>query len=236
MRYIFEFIVLFLDNITQKKNFSFIKKNVSPNFENFFDIGFHKGETSALANKFFKIKKIFAFEPNGQILKKVNKKKFSNVVLVNKGVGKENCVKEFNQNNFSPINSFKDFNPNAQHTKFKNKILSLIYFNPSSPPNKKISITTLEKYCNEKKIEKIDFLKIDTQGYELEVLKGLKKKISIVNLILFEHHFDKSIRKNYKFGDINNFLIKKGFKKIFKNKMIFRKIFEYIYINQKNNF
>ena len=28
-------IVLFLDNITQKKNFSFIKKNVSPNFDNF---------------------------------------------------------------------------------------------------------------------------------------------------------------------------------------------------------
>ena len=62
---------------------------------------------------------------------------------------------------------------------------------PISPPNKKISITTLEKYCNEKKIEKIDFLKIDTEGYELEVLKGLKKKISSVNLILFEHHFDK---------------------------------------------
>ena len=89
MRYIFEFIVLFLDNITQKKNFSFIKKNVSPNFDNFFDIGFHKGETSALANKFFKIKKIFAFEPNGQILKKINKKKFKNVVLVNKGVEKK---------------------------------------------------------------------------------------------------------------------------------------------------
>ena len=70
MRYIFEFIILFLDNITQKKNFNFIKKNVSPNFDNFFDIGFHKGETSSLANKFFKIKKIFAFEPNEQILKK----------------------------------------------------------------------------------------------------------------------------------------------------------------------
>ena len=99
-----------------------------------------------------------------------------------------------------------------------------------------IKIVKLKNYLSDNSMKNIDFLKIDTEGYELEVLKGLKKKISSVNLILFEHHFDKSIQKNYKFGDINKLLVKNGFKKIFKNKMIFRKIFEYIYINQKNNF
>ena len=39
------------------------------------------------------------------------------------------------------------------------------------------------------------------------------------------------IKKNYKFKDINELLIKYGFKKIYKSKMYFRKSFEYIYVN-----
>ena len=48
-------------------------------------------------------------------------------------------------------------------------------------------------------------------------------------MIYFEHHYDDMIIKNYKFSDINNLLIKFGFKKIAKNKMLFRKSFEYLY-------
>ena len=40
------------------------------------------------------------------------------------------------------------------------------------------------------------------------------------------------ILKNYKFRDINNLLIQYGFKKILKNKMLFRKSFEYLYENK----
>ena len=40
------------------------------------------------------------------------------------------------------------------------------------------------------------------------------------------------LKKNYKFQDINEFLVEKGFKKSFKIKMKFRKTFEYIYENK----
>ena len=83
-----------------------------------------------------------------------------------------------------------------------------------------------------KKIDKIDLLKIDTEGYELNILKGLLKNFSKIQLIYFEHHYDDMIIKNYNFSDINNLLIKFGFKKIAKNKMLFRKSFEYLYENQ----
>ena len=46
------------------------------------------------------------------------------------------------------------------------------------------------------------------------------------------HHYDDSLIKNYKFSDINLLLIKNGFKLAFKNKMLFRNIYEYIYINE----
>ena len=75
-------------------------------------------------------------------------------------------------------------------------------------------------------------LKIDTEGYEFNVLKGLSKNIKKIKLIYFEHHYDDMIIKNYKFHDINELLKKNGFIMIKKSKMIFRKSFEYIYENQ----
>ena len=81
-------------------------------------------------------------------------------------------------------------------------------------------------------IKNIDFLKIDTEGYEYEVLLGLNKKILDTKIIMFEHHYDNMINKNYSFRDINKLLVKNKFKMIFKAKMPFRKTFEYIYINE----
>ena len=73
-------------------------------------------------------------------------------------------------------------------------------------------------------------MKIDTEGYELEVLKGLENDIKNVNCVLFEHHYDNMINKGYRFSDINNLLLKNDFKQVLKLKMYFRKTFEYIYI------
>ena len=43
--------------------------------------------------------------------------------------------------------------------------------------NKKIDVSqiTLDYYCKKNKIKKIDILKSDTQGCDLNVLKGAKK-------------------------------------------------------------
>ena len=81
-------------------------------------------------------------------------------------------------------------------------------------------------------IKIIDFLKIDTEGYEYEVLKGAEEILFKIKLILFEHHYDDMIVKNYFFSDIHDFLSKNNFKKIYKSKMPFRKTFEYIYVNK----
>ena len=75
-------------------------------------------------------------------------------------------------------------------------------------------------------------LKIDTEGSEFNVLKGLNKSIKKVKLVHFEHHFDDMIIKNYKLTDIHEYLLNNNFEKIFKIKMKFRKSFEYIYKNK----
>ena len=51
---------------------------------------------------------------------------------------------------------------------------------------------------------------------EIMIIKGLKDNINLVKYIYFEHHFDQMIVKNYTFRDINQLLLKAGFKKVFK--------------------
>lgn len=65
-------------------------------------------------------------------------------------------------------------------------------------------------YINENNITKIDFLKIDTEGYELNVLKGFEDKLSIVKVIQFEYggtYIDAKI----KLMDVINYLKSFGF-------------------------
>ena len=95
-----------------------------------------------------------------------------------------------------------------------------------------VNQVTIDNYMKIKKIGKIDFLKIDTEGYEYEIVKGALKNLKNIKLILFEHHYDDMIKKGYKFSDINSFLKENNFEQIFKKKMPFRKTFEYIYINK----
>jgi len=94
---------------------------------------------------------------------------------------------------------------------------------------KKVSLEKAINIIKKFKIEKIDLLKIDTEGYELNVIKGFEKSIDVVKVVIFEHHFDLMIKKNYNYSDINKYLIKRGFHLKYKFKMPFRKTFEYIY-------
>lgn len=230
---LFEFITLCLDNLTQKKNIAFIQKILGKEIDIFFDVGAHKCESINLFNRYFKIKKIYAFEANENLTLK--NKKIPNTTFIFKGVGEKNGKKIFNQSDFSAISSFNDLNENSKYSKFKKKLINFIYSTNNTIKKKKVDMITLGSFCKKNKIKKVELLKIDTEGYELNVLKGLKNHLSKVDVILFEHHFDSSLVKNYKFSDIHNFLRENNFRKTLKNKMMFRKIFEYIYINKNQH-
>ena len=73
-----------------------------------------------------------------------------------------------------------------------------------------VKTRTLKRIINEKKVKKIDLVKIDTEGHELEVLIGLREKINKVKCILVEFHQD-TIYLSYKPKKIHNYLIKNNF-------------------------
>ena len=93
----------------------------------------------------------------------------------------------------------------------------------------------MRNYLIKQKIKKVDFLKIDTEGSEFDVLIGAEKFLQKIHFIIFEHHYHDMLKKNYTFSDINNLLTKNNFKQLKKFKMPFRKTFEYIYENESIN-
>ena len=235
------FIISLFDYFHKKKILFFIKKNLKlNNIELFLDVGAHQGETISLFCKNFRIKKLISFEAslkNFLVLetkKNVFSSKFpsTKILLENLAIGSQNDyvkIKEFEE---SSSNTLKDIDQNSAYFKKKFKIFNFFkkdnFFKETN-----IKLVKFFDYLEKKNIENIDFLKIDTEGSEFDILKGLDSKIKKVNIIYFEHHYDLMLKKEYKFTDINDLLIRNNFRKVFKIKMPFRKVFEYIYINEK---
>ena len=100
----------------------------------------------------------------------------------------------------------------------------------------KISIKRLDEIIKKKEIKRPSIMKLDVQGYELEVLKGSKKILKNIDFIITEIFF-KKIYKNqvnrkrlFKFLNNNNFKSKKMLNiskvnnKLFQTDILFAKI------------
>jgi len=228
-------ILNFLDHFQQKKIIKLINSKFSKPIV-VFDIGAHYGETIRLFLNKLKIQKIYSFEPspyNFQVLKKnISKYQPNKVEIFNFGLGEKISKKYINQTVESSSSTINKINKDSKYLKRKLKILNIK--NKDTFYHKlPIEVSTLDTFIEKKKIQNIDLLKIDTEGYEFNVLKGLSNYSHKIKLIYFEHHYDDMIIKDYKFGDINKLLKDRGFSMIKKSKMLFRKSFEYVYENQK---
>ena len=138
-----------------------------------------------------------------------------------------------NQTLESSSSTINDLNMKSKYLKRKLKILN-VGKKDSFQSKVPIKILSLDYFIEKNNIKNIDLLKIDTEGYEFNVLKGLSKYNHLVKLVYFEHHYDDMIIKHYNFGDIHQLLRSYGFKMLKKSKMLFRKSFEYVYENKKN--
>lgn len=236
IKYITLKILSVFDFFHQRKIISFLKKKNINEFSIFFDVGAHKGESINLFAKYFKIKDIYSFEAspiNFKILfNKINdyKKRFNglNLVIENYAIGSVITKVKLKQLSESSSSTIKDLNENSEYFRNK-KILLQESKNVNFFTEIEIDQVTLSEYAKEKNINFVDFIKIDTEGYEFEVLKGLEQEIKKIKFIYFEHHYDNMIKKNYKYSDIHHFLKINGFQKVYKIKMPLRKSFDYIY-------
>ena len=237
MKNLIKFCLSLFDYLTEKKIINQLKRVfLNKKTISVIDIGAHKGEYISSIIKNFNISKAYCFEPNPKVFKILNNKISLNkkIELLNYGASNNSGNILFNENIESSSSSINELNKNSNYYKKKFFLLNFLGLNEVTKKIE-IKVVTLSDFILENNINKIDLLKIDTEGHEFQVLSGLKDKMHMINLIHIEHHFDDMIIKDYKLTDIHNLLIKKGFKKYFKIKMKFRKSFEYLYINTNYN-
>lgn len=237
-----KFLVIFFLNIFDyfyRLNFiKFLKKIKVNDFDIIFDVGAHKGESIIFFNKYFNVKKIYSFEPSpinfAQLEKYIKNKKFKSIIILeNFGVGLRAEKKQLNQTIESSSSTFNEINYNSNYFNKKQNLLNF-FSNKQYITKVAVNIINLKTYIITNKINKIDLLKIDTEGFEFEVLSGLEDQIKKVKFIFFEHHYDDMYKKNYTYSDIGKLLKSNNFKILHKNKMPFRKTFEYLWVN--NNY
>ena len=234
------YIINFFDNFSKKKILKILRFYFNNNIQYIVDVGAHHGETITFLRKNFFFEKIYAFEPSVKNFDKlqnninllINNK---NILLINKGLGEvseERYLKEVNESSSS---TYCNLNSKSKYYKKKKLIFNLFNNNKEFYKLKTTKIMTLRDFFEEHSIKYINYLKIDTEGFELNVIKGLQDYICKIQIIHFEHHYDDMLNKNYKFTDINQLLLRNNFSQIFKIKMFFRKSFEYLYLNKSFN-
>ena len=93
-------------------------------------------------------------------------------------------------------------------------ISSALKFHGSHTLAGKVKTIALKDFIKEKEIKGIDFVKIDTEGYDYFVIKGLGLDVLKPNFIICEYENAKSEGLGYKFIDMLNYLYENGYKVI----------------------
>lgn len=182
---------------------SFISNNIFPEESNLvfdvlkykkgsrimFDIGAGHGSTFL---RFAKLGwKVFAFEPdkfNYEIASK-NAAGLTNVELIALAVNSEDKT-----------------NVPFFRSGISDGISGLSSFDPSHIKDGFVDTTRLETFCQTHGINDIDYLKIDAEGYDFEVLKSLNWSKIKPCVIMFEFEDSRSKSMGYTLKDVVNFL------------------------------
>ena len=171
-------IIDIIDLQNKSKIVKFFKDKFDNKAINIFDIGAHKGETIDLFYKNLNVNKIYSFEPNNNLFKiLIEKKKYKKdkIKIFNLGFGNKTEVKELNIFKDTSSSTINFINENTNYFKRKKEFMSFFFNNTNFLVNKqKVQIKNLSEFIFDHSIDKIDILKIDTEGYEYKILKGLR--------------------------------------------------------------
>ena len=90
-------------------------------------------------------------------------------------------------------------------------ISGLSRFHESHREATRVCTTTLSAYCAEQGIQKVEFLKIDTEGFDLPVLRGFPWEQIRPGIVLCEFEDWKTRLQGYTLTDIAAFLLEHGY-------------------------
>lgn len=170
-------------------------KNKEPLKKIMVDVGAHHGSSlEPFARKGWTV---YAFEPDPQNRKDLELlcNRFPKVIIDGRAVS-DKSEKE------------KDF----YRSEISSGISGLHAFHPSHEKAFQVDTISLRDLCRHEDISSIDFLKIDTEGHDLFVLKGVSWESISPEIILCEFEDKKTVKLGYNFYDMADFLLEIGYK------------------------
>lgn len=167
------------------------------------DVGVNKGQTIDFFLKISPATQVIGFEPNNYLFNLLNKKYSANknIQLFQNGISSHKGRLMFNENIMDETSTFETVNVDSKYLKNKAKILGLKKIDDMIINRYEVDVVTLADFLEEKKIKRIDVLKIDTEGHEYDCLVGLfqhKMDCRIDYIQLESHNDDMYNRKSEK--------------------------------------
>jgi FkbM family methyltransferase len=169
-----------------------------------FDIGANRGQTTPTYRKWFPEATIYCFEPFAASFATL-KEAFPNCrfvqpfqLAVSDGVG----TRSFYCANESVMNSLLPLSPRAD-----------LLTTSTGSGTIEVQSTTLDAFCSENNVTRIDILKIDVQGAEVQVLSGATGLLrdQLVRMVYLEVNFNEIYLGQAFFHDVSGFLHSHGY-------------------------
>ncbi|MCR4322476.1 MAG: FkbM family methyltransferase [Candidatus Azambacteria bacterium] len=141
-----------------------------------FDVGAHIGEYALRINKQDPSVRVYCFEPVARTFDMLNKNiiGIENIIPVKFALSSAKGLSTIYTNSkIEAINTLQKVSDSS----------TFVY-----DGSEEVEVSTVDYYCKENNIKHIDMLKIDTEGHDLEVIRGAKEMIasSKVDVIQFE--------------------------------------------------
>lgn len=147
-----------------------------------FDVGANIGEYSSNLAALFDNSDIYSFEPNintFNILKE-NVKSLKTITPINIGLSDTKKGSKI----FTYLNDL-----NSQHASLYKEVFSDLH-KDKNITSMKIELESLDDFCSKNNIDNIDFLKIDTEGHEFNVLTGGIQMINKGKIKIIQFEFN----------------------------------------------
>jgi len=168
-----------------------------------YDIGANRGTWTSLCRYVFPSCHIHAFEPldaHCQLFR-ARTKGSERITLHGVALGRSDGTAPMNVTSFSDASSMLSVTDIGETT-----------FGISVVEQVPIQIRTLDGYCPENRLPAPDLMKLDVQGYELEVLRGAVNALKHCSAIISEVSFKRFYKEQCLFEDVVGFLYERSFR------------------------
>jgi FkbM family methyltransferase len=208
--------------LAEKKTIKSLVNKVDPVI---FDIGANNGSSLDEFKEWWPQSQVHCFEPQDECLPELNESanRLSNEgkVYINHiaaGNKSNQTAKFYTHDINSGVSGFNKINMKSRDSLDLNKLEKeglekKIEYGNTLNHVREVSTLRLDDYISshDTPIERINLLKIDTQGFEPEVLEGLGAKLNMVDVVLTELMFYDFYERSLSFSDIEKYLLKADF-------------------------